>query len=653
VTPEPIATDFPPADLAAWEAKARPEDQPDAPLTTPLDDGLAARFLYSRAHELASDPGGSPGTAPFTRGARRGAAPWEMRQEHGHPDRAVARAQILEDLEGGMSAIALRLEAIHTLNDLDDVLDGVYLDLAPVALLAGADTLPAAALLLALHERRGHAADGVAASLGCDPLGTLASTGRLPTTAETALARAGTFAAEVAAGWPSARALRVDTAPYVAAGATPALELALALSTATTYLRACEAAGLSPERAAPRLEFTYNIGADQFLEVAKLRAARRLWARILEACGVEAAQRRSPTVARTSPRMLTAVDPWVNMLRVTTAAFAAVAGGAEGVTATPFDALRQRPGPLGRRIARNTQLILADEAHLAAVADPAGGSWYVESLTDDLARAAWEQLQALEAQGGVLEALRSGALAQRLADDTARRQDDLAHRRRELTGVNAFPLVGDDGLKPEPEPNRAALAALDLARQGERKRTPDFTPLRDADATDRLHQAVRLAAAGAQLDELSAALGGDGKPERLAHPPVAHRDAEPFEALRARAATGDPRIFLAGVGPLAAHAQASVWARNAFGVAGIAGDEGAPEDVPEGALLAAVCAGRKADDDELAAAVTALRDRGARRIYLVQRPAADAQRLGADASIAPGDDLLALLTDALDTLAAA
>ncbi|HET6508057.1 MAG TPA: methylmalonyl-CoA mutase family protein [Baekduia sp.] len=625
--PEPIATGFPPADLAAWEAKARGDD-PDAPLATPLDDDLSARFLYTRADALAPDAA--------TRGARRGGLPWEMRQEHGHPDRAVARAQILEDLEGGMTAIALRLDAtgVDTLDQLDDVLDGVYLDLAPIALQPGAHALPHAALLLALHARREHDATAVAASLGCDPLGTLAAHGELPLPAEAALSRAGTFAAEVAAGWPGARPLRVDTAPYVDAGATPALEIALALATATDYLRACEAAGLAPERAAPRIELTYNVGTDQFLEIAKLRAARRLWARILDACGVEPQQRRSPTIARTSRRMLSSVDPWVNMLRVTTAAFAAVAGGADGLSVTPFDALRQRPGSLGRRIARNTQLILADEAHLAAVADPAGGSWYVERLTDDLARAAWDELQRLERDGGVLAALRSGALADRLARQTQARADDLAHRRRELTGVNAFPLVGDDGLHPEPEPARSRPA---------QPRGIEVAPLRDAAPGDRLHQAVRLAAAGATVAELTAALGEDGPPpERLARPLRAHRDAEPFERLRAR---GDgTRILLAGVGPLAEHAAAMTWARNAFGVAGIAGVEEADEPL----ALAAVCPGRKADDDAIRATIERVRAGGARHVFLVQRGSEHARTLGADASIAPGDDLLALLTDALE-----
>jgi methylmalonyl-CoA mutase len=666
--PDPIAAGFPPADLAAWEAKARGEDE-HAPLTTPLEDGLAARFLYTRADALAPDPGGVPAAAPFARGARRGATPWEMRQEHGHPDRAQTRARILEDLEGGMSAIALHLDraaraaaapgtdafdalrgrdgvALSTLDDLGDVLDGVYLDLAPIALHAGPQALPAAALLIALHTRRDHAADTVAASFGLDPLGTLATDGTLPLPAEAALSRAGTFAAEVAAAWPNARPLRVDTEAYVNAGATPALEIALALSTATTYLRACEAAGLSPERAAPRIELTYNIGTDQFLEIAKLRAARRLWSRILDGCGVEPQHRRSPTIARTSRRMLSTVDPWVNMLRVTTAAFAAVAGGADGLSVTPFDALRHEPGALGRRIARNTQLILSDEAHLAAVADPAGGAWYVERLTDDLARAAWDQLQQLERDGGVLAALRSGVLTDRLAADSERRTDDLAHRRRELTGVNAFPLVGDDGLAAEPAPDPEALAALDRARHAERATAPDLDRLRDAAPTDRLHQAIRAATEGARIDELAAALGEAAPAERLTRPPRAHRDAEPFEDLRARAAARatPPQVLLHGVGPLADHAAATTWARNAFGVAGIAGVEDADAALP----LAAVCGGRKATDEDLSAAIRALRDRGATRVYLVQRSADDARRLGADDALAPGSDLLALLTDALE-----
>ncbi|WP_211656575.1 methylmalonyl-CoA mutase family protein, partial [Patulibacter medicamentivorans] len=511
--PEPLAADFPPVSTEEWIRAAtakrakpgQPADETPPPKDVPAgatEDGLPLRWIYTPSDALAADPGGVPGRAPFVRGvgpAGEDQPAWQIRQAQTHPSRSAARTGILEDLEGGATQVALRLDRaartgqapgdpafaelrgrdgvmISTADDLAETLDGVHLDLAPVALEAGAQALPAAALLLAVLER----GDGPlpAASLRLDPIGTLAAEGALGEDAADAVARAGAIAAEVADAFPTLTALAVDTRAHVNAGATAVRELAIAIATGVAYLRAAEAAGLDPARAAAQIEFTLAVGTRQFEEIAKLRAFRRLWARVLELSGVPAEQRRSPTFARTSDRMLAGVDPWTNMLRATTAGFAAAVGGADGLTVAPFDAVvadaagADGPGPLGRRIARNTQLILQEESGLRRVADPAGGSWYVESLTDALARAAWERVQAIETAGGALAVLRDGSWASELAAAASERETALRRRDRELTGVNAFPLLGDDKVHPEPA-DRPALAAREAARLGERPALAD------------------------------------------------------------------------------------------------------------------------------------------------------------------------------------
>jgi len=155
--------------------------------------------------------------------------------------------------------------------------------------------------------------------------------------------------------------------------------------------------------------------------------------------------------------MISAVDPWVNMRRVTTAAFAASTGGCDGVSVTPFDRMIGQPDSLGRRIARNTQIILRDESSLGRIADPLAGSWYGEELTDELAKAGWERFREIEREGGALAALRSGLIATTLAGLADEREDDLSHRRRAMTGVNEFPLLGDDGTEPV-APDRSKVA---------------------------------------------------------------------------------------------------------------------------------------------------------------------------------------------------
>ncbi|HET9075052.1 MAG TPA: methylmalonyl-CoA mutase family protein, partial [Solirubrobacteraceae bacterium] len=410
---------------------------------------------------------------------------------------------------------------------------------------------------------RGLPAAEVRASLRLNPLGsptleTAATVARIP---------------QIRAEFPHVSVLAVDTAPYAEAGAGGVLELALGLSAGVALLRAADAAEIAAAELAAATEFTLAVGPDQFLEIARLRAARRLWARVLEACGVAPEARRSPLYVRTSRRMYSSLDPWVNLLRATTAAFAAAVGGADGLTVLPFDEPYgtglATPGPLGRRIARNTQLLLSEESSLHRVADPAGGSFYVESLTDQLARSAWAEFQALEAAGGIEAVLADGTLAARLATVTRERQGEIATRRRSLTGVNQFPLLGDDGLeRPHPD-SEDAVGASPVPQTGD--------------------------------GELALTLV---------------RDAAAFEALRERAGQlPAARLLLAATGPVAAHVNVVQWAKNFFeagGVETVTQTEDALE--ASGFAAAAVCVGKGSDPT---AALAALREAGVETIYAV------------------------------------
>ena len=263
----------------------------------------------------------------------------------------------------------------------------MLLDLAPVVLDAGAEAIPAARAFLEVAATRGVEVSALAGNLGLDPIGYAARTGTACRPE-----RACTFVAEHVSAHPTATQLRtivVDALAFHDAGASEAQELGISLAEGVAYLRALAAAGLSPEVACRQLEFRYAATDDQFLTIAKLRAARKLWARVASACGAPTAQQGQLQHVVTSWPMMTLRDPYVNMLRTTVAAFAAGVAGADAVTVLPFDAAIGVPDVLGRRVARNTQALLLEESHVAAVIDPAGGSWYVESLTDSLAQAGW------------------------------------------------------------------------------------------------------------------------------------------------------------------------------------------------------------------------------------------------------------------------
>ncbi|WP_461030907.1 methylmalonyl-CoA mutase family protein, partial [Streptomyces sparsus] len=230
----------------------------------------------------------------------------------------------------------------------------------------------------------------------------------------------------IAATHPGLRGMTVDALPYHEAGASPAEELGCALATGVAYLRLLTGHGLSAEDACRQLEFRFAATADQFTTIAKLRAARRLWARVAQVSGVVSSAAAQRQHAVTSSVMMSRRDPWVNMLRTTVASLAAGVGGAEAVTVLPFDHAAGLPDAFARRIARNTSTILIEESHVARVIDPAGGSWYVERLTEELAQAAWAWFQEIERAGGQQAALADGTVRQRLDATWQRRRERLA-----------------------------------------------------------------------------------------------------------------------------------------------------------------------------------------------------------------------------------
>lgn len=617
-----LAAGFPPATPQDWRRLAlavlrrsgaagpdTPAEAVDDLLTTTTYDDIPRRPLYTRP---ASAPAvGVPGSAPFVRGAsprRDGAgaggtdpaetvAGWDVRQRYTEPDPAAVRQAALTDLTNGATSLWIDLAASGMRpTQLADALDGVLLDLAPVVLDAGADAVDAARAYLALAAAQGVAPHALAGNLGADPIGWQARTGQ---PADLSVVRE---LARYAAPAQRLRGVVVDATVYHDAGGSDAQEIGGALATGLAYLRVLTDAGLGPREAFDQLEFRYAASADQFATIAKLRAARQCWARIAQLCGVsDAGGQRQHAV--TSSAMMTARDPWVNMLRTTVASFAAGVGGADAVTVAPFDARLGLPDGFARRIARNTQSVLLAEAHLGRVLDPVGGSWYVERFTADLAGAAWDWFTGIERAGGAVAALTSGFVADRIDAVWQRRAEDIAHRRRPVTGVSEF---------------------ADLT-----ERRPTRTPAGPAP--------------------------GGGLPRRYL--------AEGFEARRDRAdayaeATGArPTVLLATLGPLAAHGARAGFAANLFAAGGIATRRaGDPADDP--AVLAAAL--KTADttvvclagtDDAYATTARPVADAlvaaGARRVLLAGAPDADGRF---DGYLYAGCDALAVLDATLDAL---
>lgn len=578
-------------------------------------DGVRVAPLYTRADALPHAEGVVPGQAPFTRGSAADGAGWDIRQRHAEPDPVRANRAILEDLAGGVSSIELQIAAPGWFglpyggDALAQTLEGVMLAACPVYLRAGEYTADAAGSLLALWRARGMRDTDCRGGFNADPLGTLAATGALYHPVIRSLQIAAQIATDSLA-MPGVTALAADGRVYHDAGATEAQELAAVLATLAAYLRALETVGMPPDQALRKITVTLSVDADQLLGLAKLRAARKLVWRVADACGAGAAAAHVAVTAETSVRMMAKRDPWVNMLRTTMACATAAMGGADAITVLPFTWALGRPDAFARRIARNTQLVLMEESGLGRVADPAGGSWAVESLTQEMAGRAWTLFQSIEAKGGMGEALSSGFIQEQIAEAAEARASAIATGRLELTGTSTFPMLGDDGVDAEPWPSELPSADLKGASArplGMRRLAESFEALRDA------------------ADIFA---GNSGQP---------------------------PRAFLASLGTLASHAARATWAQNflaAGGVAVIAGAgcadaaEAARAFSASGAAAACIC-GSDADYAMHAGeTANALKAAGARRVLLAARPGvkeADLRAAGVDEFIHAGCNSVAAL----------
>jgi methylmalonyl-CoA mutase len=420
--------------------------EPERLLDTSTYEGFAVRALYT-AFDALPEPA-LPGEWPYVRGAdalRDVNSGWKVAEAFGS-DGVDGNAAVLAALTAGVSALVLRVgQSGVAPAQLDQLLAGVYLDLAPVILDAGADYTAAADVLLGLiGELDAGRRQTVSIDLGADPL-----TASLSRRASPPLDEVVAVASRVADGG-GVRAITVDGPAFHNLGASAAWELAGSIAAAVAYLRVLDQSGLAIARALRQISFRLSADDDQFMTIAKVRAARQLWARVAEVVG-DPESGAATVHAETSLAMMTQRDPWVNMLRTTLAAFSAGVGGADTVLVLPFDVAIPGGFPgmgmsFARRIARNTQLLLLEESHIGRVLDPAGGSWFVEDLTEELAQQAWQHFQAIEARGGFVDA--RGYLADQIAEVAARRTDDIAHRRTAITGVSEYPNLAEPPLPP-------------------------------------------------------------------------------------------------------------------------------------------------------------------------------------------------------------
>ncbi|MAN46843.1 MAG: methylmalonyl-CoA mutase [Alphaproteobacteria bacterium] len=619
-----LSSSFPDATEADWLAsvekalKGRGIDS----ITRKTADGLEIHPLYRESDfPTASDPLGTPGEAPYLRGPTAAPdkfMPWDIRQAFTHPSPHVTNEEILRDLERGVMSIELKLDAtgrngvqITTLNEMKAALDDVRADIATIALDHAAGAGAQAATLLALWGQSQADSQSLKLDFNMDPLGNLARTGNLEGGLNPTFARFAETLEQLGKAYPNAGFVRIDARMVHEAGGSEAQELAALIASAVDTLRRLDHR-TDISTLIPRMSFAVALDSNYGIGVAKLRAARRLWARCLDALGQDAVPMRLH--ATSSARMLTRYDAWTNMLRNTGAAFAAAVGGADIVTIRPFNEALGTPEELGRRIARNTQIIAMEESQLGRVADPTGGAWFTETFADDLAEAAWKEFQAIEHEGGFAASLISGAFQDRIAAIRTERDKAIAKRKVPITGISEFPLLDEI----------TAPVADDVS----------VTP-RDGMSDEGFKHFVQKEMPPAEDDATCAPL----EPIRLSGDYEALRDA-------AAAQPKTPTIFLATLGPLAEHNARADFARNLFAAGGLEATQPPvpPQSVSEavaafkasGSKLACICGADARYEDEASETAKALKAAGAVHVWLAGKFEGE----GIDTNIFMGCDVL-------------
>lgn len=608
--------EFEPSSYEAWrkEAEASLKGAPfEKKLISKTYEGIDLQPIYNK-EDLADATfvNTLPGFFPFLRGDEAlgyQTEPWDICQKLNYATPKDFNSAARHDLQRGLTALNMWLDkasrdgndpeqakvgevgygglSISCLQDLKKALDGIDLNQVPLFVRSGASALPFAALLFALARKKTAGMEGgTKGMLGCvemDPIGVISHEGTLPQSLDNAYREMLIFTKWAKENAPKLQTICVHTRSYHESGANAVQELAIAMATGVEYLREMIKRGMAVDEVAPRIRFAFTVSSNFFMEIAKLRAARVLWARIVKAFGGSEESQRMTLHVRTALINKTVFDPYVNMLRTTMEAFSSVLGGCDSLHVGPFDDVIRPPDDFSRRIARNTQIILQQEAQLARVVDPAGGSYYIEWLTEQLALKSWAKFQEIEKAGGIFAALSAGTIQDEIAKVAESRMKNVATRRDVIVGTNMYPNPTEKLLDPRPADLKAvyekrskeiAEYRTSAANDTETSVLDKLSAILAANDDKVLEACITAVLDGATLGEITRTLRSGDSPRPTVKPLKAFRLADRFETLRRKADAylakkgARPRVFLANMGPLRQHKARADFAASFVQVAG-------------------------------------------------------------------------------------
>jgi len=617
-----LFAEFKPSTYEEWyvEAEKLLKGAPfDKKMLTKTPEGITLKPIYNK-EDMTFDVS-LPGFDDYVRGtsaAGNKASPWKISQElcAGTPEEF--NAKILDALNKGQTSIEIVLDeasahavdadksekgkvahkglSISCAKDFDAALKGVETDCVEINIRTASAAADIAAALYASQKGK-----NLKGGIFFDPISELAKTGKLNRSLECAFGEMAALASYNAKNLPEFTAVGVDTMAYSSAGASAVEELGAAFATAVAYIRAMLERSMTIDEAASQIRFRVALGGNFFMEIAKIRAARMIWAKIVEEFGGDENSRKIKLGARTAIFNKTVYDPYVNMLRTATEAFSGVVGGVDTMTVGAFDEIIRNPDEFSERIARNQQIILQEECNLTDVIDPAGGSYYVENLTRELAAKVWQFFAKIEEQGGIVKALESGFVQDSIAQTAAGKKKLYDTRRSSVVGTNNYANLGEKLL----EKGECKCAELFKARAEKvaALRKDVAVDLGGAKGADAIAKLVSAAEAGATISALESAICKCNSSVEV-KPLAIHRAVEHFEALRKASAEYKakngfgPKLFLATMGPLIQHKIRADFIRGFFEVGGFEviypngfadGAEAAKAFAESGAKFAVVC----------------------------------------------------------------
>lgn len=486
-----LLKEFPPPSRESWVEAVKETLKGadfDKVMKTKTYEGITLEPIYTRQDlEKLSFTGAVPGQFPFLRGndpERFLNEGWYIAQLQSEPELKELNRQLLSELGRGLTAVNLKLMngtiKLSTKQDLETAFAGIDLSAAPLFAqtdMADMDLVP---LLLDYFKAQGYDLSKLNCGLGFDPTGEFAREGNLPMELDSLWQRFTETVRLIAKEAPNWRCISIDGTVYEAAGASSTQELAFVLSTAIGYIQGLMAFGLSAEEIIPRFQVRLSLGSNFYMEIAKVRAFRLLWAEMVTAFGLKPEMAKVWIHGVTADFNKTMYDKYVNILRTGTEAFAGVIGGVDSLEVSTFDELLQAPTEFSKRIARNQQILLAEEAHFGKVIDPAGGCYYIESLTSELAGKAWSMMQELETSGGMIRTLKAGGIHSRIEELAKARVSAVDKRRDVFVGINMFANPQDEtpAIAPQTASIRKVAVSLEAGALPKRRAVMNVEQLR-------------------------------------------------------------------------------------------------------------------------------------------------------------------------------